>query len=408
MSLFSNRNYLLLWLGQLMAQAANRIYLVVLSWYFVSTRNDPGGLVVLMTVSTLPPVILSVWAGALVDRFNKKVVLVGCDIFSGCVALALAVGLSRPQTSPIFIDACGMALATSTVLFTPALRSLIPAIVGRELIQQAMASISGITFLAQFAGAALGGLLMAKGGAVMAIGVNAAAFFTSAFCESLLRDLPKPPPRRGSFLESMREGLAYARSQKMLLRLLLIFSVCNIFLVPLNVILPVLVNNVMHLGAKVFGVAQACVPAGSLVAALVLALRSRAALAAGVYVGRIQLCMGVSVIALAGVAASRHAGGLFAALCLYGLAVNALNISALSLFAGEIAPDYQGRSFSLVDALAMGTFPIGYLLAGVALGWMPAPSVLVGMAAAVAMLTALCFYGVRTPQPQAAEASSVS
>ena len=86
-----NKNFFLLWQGQLVSQVGSKIYLIALSWYFVAELRDNQGFVIALLVSSLPFLLFGFGAGPLVEKWNKKWIIFLHDF-----------SLLKPEVNPVF------------------------------------------------------------------------------------------------------------------------------------------------------------------------------------------------------------------------------------------------------------------------------------------------------------------
>lgn len=268
-----NKNYTLLWFGQVVSQIGNRLYLMALAWYFVAVLNNNGGLFLLFIISSLPSLLLGILAGPLVERWNKKYIIVWCDIISGILTALLALMVYENSASTWLIYAICFALNTVNLLFSPAVNSMIPAIIRKDQLQKGMSYMKMITFLGQILGAALGGMLVGLIGVYFTILINSVSFFISAFSELYIEYKDTVKASSKNYFKDMKEGLMYVKSNKLVTRILVITLGSNLFLPALIVLLPIIIKEGMGLDAIHYGIADAMLPIGAVIMALWLARR---------------------------------------------------------------------------------------------------------------------------------------
>lgn len=267
------RNYILLWLGQFVSQMGNRLYLMALAWYFVSVADDSAGLFTVFIVSSLPSLFLGPFIGPLVERWNKKRIMVCCDLVSAGLVGLLGWIVSRDAASNYAIYAICFALNSVNLLFSPAINSIIPAILPPEKYQAGMSYIKMITFLGQILGAAVGGILVGFLGVYLTIVVNAVSFFLSGLSEMFIRFRPPAVRRSGNYAGALKAGINYVRRSPVVRRVLSVSVACNLFIPALMVFLPIVIKTQMGLDAKAYGLADAMMPAGAVFVAVLLARR---------------------------------------------------------------------------------------------------------------------------------------
>jgi MFS family permease len=210
--------YFPLWLGQSVSNLGdtlNYVALVVLVF-----RLSHSGLAVsaLVVTEIVPTLLLGPVAGVVIDRFDRKRLLIAVDLARAVLVLTLAV------THVLWaVYALAALLAVGSTLFNPALQALIPVLLDdkERLAANSIAWSSGR--LVQIVGASLAGGLIAWAGTTPAFLANAASFAFSAAMIARLSVLTREMvPRSGglrSWLRDAREGLMYARRDPFVARL---------------------------------------------------------------------------------------------------------------------------------------------------------------------------------------------
>ena len=232
------------------------------------SRDHPATAVGALLLAESLPWILSPFAGAIVDRVEKRRLMIGCQIGQGVIFAAITVWLPPFGALLILI---AMASTLGTALRAANQTSLPPIVDERDLLP-ANALLGVASNLAIVLGPAIGGALAGLAGSRLALGVDAATFFVSA---ALLFRLPLLPPhptlgKPAGALRSTRDGLRYSFSDP-ILRALLISSVLLVAFAGVdNVALVYLIRDTFGAGAFAYGAGTACFGIGMITATLVL------------------------------------------------------------------------------------------------------------------------------------------
>jgi len=128
-AVFSNIRFMLLWLGQLTSQLADRIFVYVLIIIIYKSTNSNLGVSILFLAFGIPSVLVGPWAGILVDRLNRKWILVVSDVIRGLLIL-LAIPLL--SGSLIWVFLISLLVYTVAQFFSPAEASTIPEVVEKQ------------------------------------------------------------------------------------------------------------------------------------------------------------------------------------------------------------------------------------------------------------------------------------
>lgn len=136
-----NKDYSLLWCGQLVSQLGNRIYLMALAWYFVAVLGNGSGLFMLFMVSALPPLLFGVAIGPMVEKWNKRHTVITCDILSGILVGILATAVMTGNAPEWLVYVVCFLLNTVNLFFSPSVNVMLPSIVGKDKVQKAVSYI---------------------------------------------------------------------------------------------------------------------------------------------------------------------------------------------------------------------------------------------------------------------------
>jgi MFS family permease len=226
---------------------------------------------------SIPMLCLSLFGGVIADRVSKKHVIVagttGAALVSLGVALALTWGYLSPEHpgSWRILVVAGALQGAIMALMVPARLALIPEIVGREDLLNAVSlntvQMNGLRMLAP----ALAGFLVASFGFATLYYVMAGCYLTAAVIFSFMpRTSPAPTPGP-SALAQVKEGLKYVRHNTTIL-LILFFTVFAVVLtMPYYVLMPVFTEDILMVGETGLGILMSVSGAGAIVASLVLA-----------------------------------------------------------------------------------------------------------------------------------------
>ena len=248
-------SYFPLWLAQLLSSFGDTLHYIALVVLVYRLTGQGIAVAALVAAEIVPVLLLGPIAGVIVDRFSRKAVLVGADLFRA----ALVLSLLWPQGAwHAYVVAAG--LAAGNTFFNPAVQSVIPTLTSEDQ-RLAANSVSWSTGrLVQIVAAALAGGLIALLGTGPAFLLNAASFVVSAL---LIAALAIPPhagqigieAKRGlrSYLADARAGLRFALRDHVVSRLLLVQALASLATGATGALLVVLAEQ--HLGLPPAGFA---------------------------------------------------------------------------------------------------------------------------------------------------------
>ncbi len=207
----TNRNFRFLWFGQIVSQLGDWFNTVAVFSLLFELTGSATSVALMMVLQILPVAIVGPAAGVVVDRFDRRRIMIAADVVRGTAVLGLLFVTSADRVWLAYLVTALMVSATG--FFEPSRSATVPTIVGRERLVAANAISTG-TWSAMLAiGASLGGLVAATLGRDAAFIINALSFFLSAAFLWQLRVPARPVEGRAAAgLAGIKDGLAYMRA----------------------------------------------------------------------------------------------------------------------------------------------------------------------------------------------------
>lgn len=370
-------DFTLLWLGRTVSALGDAVRNIALVWLVKELTGSAVAMGLVMACSALPYLIFGLVAGAIVDRGDRRRLLIWCDLVSAVVVLAIPAlagyGLIR------FWHLCGLAFTLSTIsaFWNPAFMAAVPSVVPGKDLMRANSLMSVTGQLAGILGPALAGAMIAAVGVGTALALDAVSFFLGALAISCTRfpgraaqrpaDGAEGPPSGaarpgGGILVDIGAGLGYVWRSRPLLVVVVAALTLNLFVAPRMVLMAVHVERVWQAGPEVYGLMASIFSVGTLTgAALTGDLGRRVEPGSLVLVALLMNALAGSGLAIASGAAS---GGV--ALAVIGLTMVTVNITITAWLQTTVPASLRGRVFSAVNVGATATVPAAQALAGVA------------------------------------------
>ncbi|MFD2169321.1 MFS transporter [Tumebacillus lipolyticus] len=262
-----------LWLGQTISYMGDSIYNIALMW-FVFVETGSSVLVGLIFVAGfLPEVLFGMLLGAIVDRFNRKLLMQLSDLFRALLlgALALLFAFDWFAIWQLYVITIGLSL--SNLLFGMARGAMLPDLVGSDHLIQANSLFSSSRQVTRLLGSAVGGVLVAWMGATGSITINAVTFLISLVFIQLipnlkLFDAPAEASARKSIFADVGEGFRWILNFRVLLLLIVIGTLSNIALGPTNVLPAMYIKEDLQQNAEALGIFDAAIAIGLLAGGL--------------------------------------------------------------------------------------------------------------------------------------------
>jgi DHA3 family macrolide efflux protein-like MFS transporter len=358
-----NRNYFLIWQGNLVSAVGDVAYEIALGFWILAVTGSTALMGTLMAASVVPRVLLSPFAGVVVDRSDRKWMIVAMDAVRGVVVVLVGAAALAGLAKVWMVFAAGVIIGVGAAFFNPAVFSARPDIVPRERIVQANSFFSMIRAGSGILGNSLGGVLYALLGAPLMFLINGLSYLFSSGTE-LFITIPRieHPRERTQFWSDMREGLSFVWRSRGLRFFLMAAGALNFFAwIGLVLLLP-LFRQAAHLGAVRYGVLMAVFTTSSLAGMLAMA-------AAKVPAERRHGLFAVSTIAFV-VPIVLVPVWLYFPLMLLLTAVSGffnaiVNVLIQSVVQLAVPREMRGKVMGLLESLTQGLTPIAMALGGV-------------------------------------------
>ena len=378
-------NFRLFFFGQLISLSGTWMQSTAQQWLVYRLTDSQLSLGAVTFAAYIPVLLLSLFMGVVVDRFQRRRLLVITQTWFMLLAAVLAVLTYLELVQYWHILLLAILLGIANALDMPARQAFYIDLVKREDLMNAIALNSSIFNGARIIGPAIGGVVIAAFGEAPAFATNAVTYLAIITCLLMMR-LPhfEPPESDKSSLSEFKGGLVYLISHRYALSLVGMIAFFSIFCFPYPVLLPAFARDVLKIGAQGYGILVAAQGSGALIGALTLAAfggsRSKSRL--------LLFSRGLLAVALAGLALSTIPILSILALALAGYAlITQLAVTNTSL--QLIVPDeLRGRVMSTYTWALGGFWPLGSLLIGALGDHFSAPKAILLSAALCTLLTA--------------------
>jgi MFS family permease len=374
-----HRNFRVFYAGQILSLCGTWMQSTAQGWLVLELTNSALLLGVVTAAGSLPSLVLTLWAGVVADRGDKRRIILLADIVMGLQSLALAVlthlGLI---TYPVLLLLV-LVLGTANAFEVPTRQSFFVDLVGREDLPNAIALNSAAFNGTRIVGPALAGWLIAVAGTTAACYYANAVSFLFVVMGLLMMRLPpfRPPERTTTAFDDLREGIDFIRGDRLARTLVGLIAAMSITAFPYAMLLPVFARDVLHVGATGLGWLLAATGTGALLGGVTLA-------AGGARVPRGPLMVWTTLAFCLSLIAFTFARSMVPALVLLGLAGFTMILNNATLIA------------LLYVFMFLGMTPIGALQAGALSRAVGAPyAVAIGAAVLFAIMVTVA---VRVPE----------
>ncbi len=380
------RDFRLMWFGAFTSSTGTWMQTVAQSWLVLSLTGSAFYLGLTGFLGEVPFILFTLVGGVVADRFDRRKLLLGSQYVQMTCAFILTalVLLNRVQIWHFLVLV--FVAGTAQSFGGPAYQALIPGLVNREAVPNAVA-LNSIQFnLARVVGPILAGAALASVGAALCFGLNGLSFVAVIISLYLIRTTFKPERTNESVLTGIRNGLSFIKSRGSLWQLSVLGFVSTFCGIPLLTLLPIFAKNIFLTGATGYASMMATSGAGAITGALLYA-----GIAHRENRGKLTLSVQLAfALLLATFALSRNMVLSYATLFLGGLCLITLFASITALVQLATTEEMRGRVMSVFMLAFRGGMPLGNLAAGY-LAAQLSPSVALITGSAILGSTALGF-----------------
>lgn len=354
-----------IWAGQAVSLITSAILQMAIIFYLTEKTGSAMVLSMASLVGFLPYAVLGPAIGVLVDRYDRKKIMIGADLIIAIAGAVLAI-IALYRELPVWMVMVVLFIRSiGTAFHSPALNAVTPLLVPEEQLTKCAGYSQSLQSISYILSPAVAAFLYSvwELNAIIAIDVLGAVI--ACITVALVR-IPKLREQEKSlkpnFMKEMKEGFVVLRQNKGLFALLLIGTLYMFVYMPINALYPLISMDYFNGTPMHVSITEIAYAAGMLAGGLILGLF-------GNYKKRILLItasifmMGAS-LAIAGLLPS---GGfvIFVVCCaIMGLSVPFYSGVQTALFQEKIKPEYLGRVFSLTGSIMSLAMPVGLILSG--------------------------------------------
>jgi MFS family permease len=352
------RDYRRFWLGSLVSSLGLWIQTIALGWLVYDLTHAATWLGTVSFCGNAPTLVLGLVGGAIADRASRRLIMTASVLLLAAGSLVLALLTWLGVLTLWQVIAISMVSGVATALYTPAMHSIVPALVGGEHLLNAI-SLNSVQFnLARAVGPALAGGLYGPIGPAGCFALNACGFLGMALVLARIRIPSRPAEAPPPILRALREGLGYVRRHTVIGPAIFLSAVMSLFGFPYIILLPAVAHG-LGLEASGLGWLMACVGGGAVAGGL-----ATSALAGGgprlAVRGTVAFGIVLSAFAVVDTVAAT-----MTVLFLLG-ALQTVSIAALTTTIQSTVHDgMRGRVMSMVMVIFFGFSTFGGLVAGV-------------------------------------------
>lgn len=353
-----NRDFRAVWFASLASNAGSWLQVVASGWLVYQLTDSPAAVGILALVTRGPSFLFAPYAGQLADRFDRRLVGMWTFLLQGAAAGALAVLSFAGHAGVASLYLLNFLVGTGFALGLPAMLVLIPTLVEKARLSQAVSLNAAGINVARLAGPAIGGVMLAGFGATACFAVNALSFLALVW---VLWRLPARPAEEGARRRApLREALAYTRRDPAMRRLLIGMAVFTSLAAPVQELAPVIAARI-DAGPQGLGLLLGAMGGGALVGAWLLERLSGSGLPRhrALPIAMVSFAVGLAMVAVApllwlGMMAMAFSGAFW--IWMFAGTNTAIQLRAPLPLLGRMLGLYQ---MSVVAPIAIGSLAVG-------------------------------------------------
>ena len=356
------RKFILLWAGELISSIGGGLTSFGLGVYIFQQTGSAANMALITLLGFLPTLLLSVPAGALADRYDRRLLMM---IGDGCSALGIVFILVCMMNGGATLAQICIGVLISSVfsaLLEPAFRATITDLLTREEFSRASGLVSLAGSARYLFSPILAGFLLTVSDVKLLLVIDICTFFLTVISAAVVRKSigKKTAEKKEGLLDSIRDGWRILRSERGVLLLVLVSSAITLFMGMFQILAEPMVLSFSD--EKTLGIIETICASGMLVSGLILGVR-----------GIKRNFTGIMSMSLAAAGIMMIGFGLFENICticisgfLFFAALPFANNCLDYLTRTHIPDDVQGRVWGLIGFLSQFGYVIAYAVSGVA------------------------------------------
>lgn len=385
-------------ISKLISTFGSSVYAFGISLYVLALTGSAASFAINLICSIVPRTLLAPFAGYLADNYSKKAIVILAQLASalavgGLLAYSLAAGLSLAA-----IYTTTALLSVSSMFASVTFSSSIANLIDSDRIQKAMGFNQSAMAIATIGGPVVGGILFGFVSMNVFLIIQVAAYLLAVALESTMdfklftnRLAETAGAAKKSVLQGMKEGVAYLKTNRVVMVIVTVAVGINFFFSALMIGLPFIAVQQLKIEATHFGFIEAMIAVGMLLASIYFSMRKEVEFPLqfskrGIIAMSILLAgMGLPLIFDFTYTASVV---FFLVLMLvFGITNVFVNTPIGVMMQKDVEEEYRGRVFGILESMAMAMMPLGYLIFGLLYDVVPAEYVVIGSSICLIVLT---------------------
>ena len=366
------KNFTLLVLGQVTSLFGNFILKLALSMYVLEVTGSATIFAGILSIATIPTILLSPFGGILSDRANRRNIMVALDALSGLSVLCAALFLSERNALTV-ISVLLVILSILGAFETPNVQACIPTMLTGDNIMKGNAVVNQVASISYLIAPIIGSILYSMVGLKPVMYASIICFFVTALFECFIKLNYERLDNNQNIFAMIKQDFSSSmqfifKEQSDIVKMLLFASISRFFVMGLTVVgLPYIVRTILDLNAKYYGVAESALAVATIIGSI----------AAGILTGKLKThklsfvlsALGIFIIP-AGIAFLFPSNKIIVyiinvvSFCGMQIAVSIFSIFAVSLIQQRTPNHLIGKVMAYTSTITLCIQPIGQIIYG--------------------------------------------
>ena len=343
---------------------------VAFTWLVYQVTHSGSWSAIIFGLNMFPNVVVQPFAGAIVEKKDKKKVIVGTHILRGVLLTIFLITFLTGRVNGWIMALFTLMVTTIEAFNMPAGTAFIPSVIKKENLTHGLSLNTMMSGVVTFAGTGLAGVLIAVAGIKTVMMMDIATFFIAAMIIMTIKaeGTEEKKAKAEPYLNVLREGIRYIKGEPAIINFCIIAIMLNMILVPINSLQAPLVSECYHMDSSLLSVIGMTGSIGAIIGSFVLPfVKKRLSIKKLVISFGTLLGLGILMLPIAGdLTKNTTIKSIFAATCFLimtfcaSLITGAINIDFIS----NVDERYLARSSAVFTSAATAAIPVTSMLVG--------------------------------------------
>lgn len=266
-ALWNQKKYVRMACANFINRLGDSIDMMAFGWMTYELTNSPAWTALVFGVNYLPNVFIQPFCGALVERLDKKKVILVCDILRGLMTAGIAIFYMNGHLQAWMLLAITFLNNTFESFRNPASSALLPSLLAKDQYEYGLSLNQTLSRICELIGIGVSGILLAWVGIAGAIWVDAISFFC---CAVILMTIPIVPTHANAdntltisaYWHTLKEGFHYLKVQPILMLICFLSMALNMLMVPINSFQSAYISGTLHQTTELYSLTSFAISIG--------------------------------------------------------------------------------------------------------------------------------------------------